>query len=274
MPDEPRGPHPRTQPRRPHLRHGRGRRAGRRRAARERPRLGAAGARALSRRRCSRRCSRRSGSGGAARSAPAWRSSATTTRARARWPTRRRWYAPPSEVGFVPSRGVAYGSGLEPAPHLVGERARGLGLLRAGGLVAISAAALVERLPPPDRRATALHVERGGELVRDEAVAALVAAGLHARRARRRPRRAGRARRHPRRLPDDRRRAGAHRALRRRGRAHLALLGVHAALAGRAPAQRPAAGARGAALARRRRGVDAAPTTCRSRATSSTWHPS
>ena len=87
------------------------------------------------------------------------------------------WYAPPSEVGFVPSRGVAYGSGLEPAPHLVGERARGLGLLRTGGLVAISAAALVERIPPPTRRATALHVERGGELVRDDAVAALVAAG-------------------------------------------------------------------------------------------------
>ena len=87
------------------------------------------------------------------------------------------WYAPPEEVGFVPSRGVAYGSGLEPAPHLVGERARGLGLLRAGGLVAISAAALVERVPPPERRATALHVERGGELVRDDAVAALVAAG-------------------------------------------------------------------------------------------------
>ena len=87
------------------------------------------------------------------------------------------WYAPAGEVGFVPSRGVAYGSGLEPAPHLVGERARGLGLLEAGGLVAISAAALVERVPPPERRSTALHVERGGELVRDDAVAALVAAG-------------------------------------------------------------------------------------------------
>src|SRR6185503_2828592 len=58
------------------------------------------------------------------------------------------WYAPAEMVGFVPSRGVAYGSGLEPAPHLVGER-----------------------------RAAALHAERGGELVRDEAVAALVAAG-------------------------------------------------------------------------------------------------
>ncbi len=87
------------------------------------------------------------------------------------------WYAPAADVGFVPSRGVAYGSGLEPAPHLVGERARGLGLLRAGGLVAISAAALVERMPPPERRAAALHVERGGELVRDAAVAALVGAG-------------------------------------------------------------------------------------------------
>ena len=87
------------------------------------------------------------------------------------------WYAPAEMVGFVPSRGVAYGSGLEPAPHLVGERARGLGLLEAGGLVAISAAALVERVPPRERRAAALHAERGGELVRDEAVAALVAAG-------------------------------------------------------------------------------------------------
>ena len=87
------------------------------------------------------------------------------------------WYAPADMVGFVPSRGVAYGSGLEPAPHLVGERARGLGLLEAGGIVAISAAALVERIPPPERRAAALHAERGGELVRDEAVAALVAAG-------------------------------------------------------------------------------------------------
>ncbi len=87
------------------------------------------------------------------------------------------WYAPAAEVGFIPSRGVPYGSGLEPAPHLVGERARGLGLLRAGGLVAISAAALVERVPPPDRRSGALHVERGGDLPRDEAVAALVGAG-------------------------------------------------------------------------------------------------
>ena len=87
------------------------------------------------------------------------------------------WYAPAAEVGFIPSRGVPYGSGLEPAPHLVGERARGLALLRAGGLVAISAAALVERVPPPERRSGALHVERGGELPRDEAVAALVEAG-------------------------------------------------------------------------------------------------
>ena len=51
--------------------------------------------------------------------------------ARARWPTRPPGTLPPDEVGFVPSRGVAYGSGLEPAPHLVGERARGLGLLEA-----------------------------------------------------------------------------------------------------------------------------------------------
>src|SRR4029077_19844288 len=87
------------------------------------------------------------------------------------------WYAPPDMVGFVPSRGVAYGSGLAPPAPRVGERARGLGLLEAGGIVAISAAALVERIPPRERRAAALHAERGGELVCDEAVAALVAAG-------------------------------------------------------------------------------------------------
>src|SRR4029077_20574727 len=63
------------------------------------------------------------------------------------------WYAPADLVGFVPSHGVPYGSGLQPAPHLVGERARGLGLLAAGGVVAISAAALVERIPPGERRA-------------------------------------------------------------------------------------------------------------------------
>src|SRR6202162_5782001 len=39
-------------------------------------------------------------------------------------------------VAMRPSRGVHWGSGLDPAPHLVGERARALAVLAAGGLVA------------------------------------------------------------------------------------------------------------------------------------------
>ena len=87
------------------------------------------------------------------------------------------WYAGPDLVGFLPDRSVAWGSGLVPAPHLVGERARGLDLLARGGLVFVSAAALAERLPPRTRRARPLALARGEALDRDEAVALLVAAG-------------------------------------------------------------------------------------------------
>jgi transcription-repair coupling factor (superfamily II helicase) len=74
------------------------------------------------------------------------------------------WYAPASEVGFVPSRGVAYGSGLEPAPHLVGERARALDVLAAGGLVCASAAALAEPMPPPRTRPEPIRIAPGEEV--------------------------------------------------------------------------------------------------------------
>ena len=87
------------------------------------------------------------------------------------------WYAGAELVGFLPDRSVAWGSGLVPAPHLVGERARGLDLLARGGLVFVSAAALAERLPPRSRRAQPLVLARGDALDRDEAVALLVAAG-------------------------------------------------------------------------------------------------
>src|SRR5919197_6144139 len=56
------------------------------------------------------------------------------------------WFAGDQRVALLPSRGVHWGSGLEPAPHLVGERARALDVLAAGGLVRASAAALAE--PP------------------------------------------------------------------------------------------------------------------------------
>jgi transcription-repair coupling factor (superfamily II helicase) len=62
------------------------------------------------------------------------------------------WYLGDEHVALLPSRGVTWESGLEPPPHLVGERARALDVLAAGGLICASAAALAERLPPPDQR--------------------------------------------------------------------------------------------------------------------------
>src|SRR5262245_3702906 len=52
------------------------------------------------------------------------------------------WFVGDEQVALLPSRGVSWGSGLEPPPHLVGERARALDVLAAGGLVSASAAAL------------------------------------------------------------------------------------------------------------------------------------
>jgi transcription-repair coupling factor (superfamily II helicase) len=63
-----------------------------------------------------------------------------------------RWFVGEERVALLPSRGVHWGSGLEPPPHLVGERARALDVLTAGGLVCASAAALAEPLPPPEAR--------------------------------------------------------------------------------------------------------------------------
>ena len=63
-----------------------------------------------------------------------------------------RWFLGEERVALLPSRGVRWGSGLEPPPHLVGERARALDVLAAGGLVCASAAALAEPLPPPASR--------------------------------------------------------------------------------------------------------------------------
>ena len=52
------------------------------------------------------------------------------------------WFLGDEHVALLPSRGVSWGSGLEPPPHLVGERARALDVLEAGGLVSASATAL------------------------------------------------------------------------------------------------------------------------------------
>jgi transcription-repair coupling factor (superfamily II helicase) len=73
------------------------------------------------------------------------------------------WYLGEERVGLFPSRGVRWGSGLEPPPHLVGERARALDVLRGGGLVCASAAALAELVPPPAARPSRLDLAVGDE---------------------------------------------------------------------------------------------------------------
>jgi len=70
-------------------------------------------------------------------------------------------YLPDEPVAFMPSRGAAHGSGIDPAPHLAGERARALHTLAVGGLVAVSADALVERLPPPEARPAPVELRLG-----------------------------------------------------------------------------------------------------------------
>ena len=44
------------------------------------------------------------------------------------------WFIGEEQVGLFPSRGVHWGSGLEPPPHLVGERARALAVLERVGI--------------------------------------------------------------------------------------------------------------------------------------------
>ncbi len=73
------------------------------------------------------------------------------------------WFLGAERVALLPSRGVSHASGLEPPPHLVGERARALDVLEAGGLVCASAAALAEGMPPPEQRPQPLHLLVGAE---------------------------------------------------------------------------------------------------------------
>jgi transcription-repair coupling factor (superfamily II helicase) len=73
------------------------------------------------------------------------------------------WFIGPEHVGLLPSRGVRWESGLEPPPHLVGERHRALDVLDGGGLVVASAAALAEGMPPPEARPDALRLSPGDE---------------------------------------------------------------------------------------------------------------
>src|SRR6266446_4664515 len=74
------------------------------------------------------------------------------------------WFLGEEQVGFMPSRGVRWESGLEPPPHLVGERARALDVLARGGLVCASASALAEPLPPRPARPEPLELSAGSAL--------------------------------------------------------------------------------------------------------------
>ncbi len=67
------------------------------------------------------------------------------------------WFVGPPEVGLFPSRGVSFESGLRPAPHLVGERARALEILEQGGIVCASALGYGQGLPPLGARASSIR---------------------------------------------------------------------------------------------------------------------
>jgi len=87
------------------------------------------------------------------------------------------WFLGEERVALLPSRGVQWASGLEPPPHLVGERARALDVLAAGGLVCASAAAVAEGLPPGRARPAPLELAAGDEPGVDLVVEHLALAG-------------------------------------------------------------------------------------------------
>ncbi len=88
-----------------------------------------------------------------------------------------RWFLGEERVALFPSRGVRWGSGLEPPPHLVGERARALDVIARGGLVCASAAALAEPIPPPGARPEPLDLALGDERGIDAVAETLALAG-------------------------------------------------------------------------------------------------
>jgi len=87
------------------------------------------------------------------------------------------WYRDPARVALLPSRGVRLGSGLEPPAHLVGERARALAVLAAGGFVCVSARAVAEGMPPAHERPEVLRIAPGDEPGIEGLVEALTLAG-------------------------------------------------------------------------------------------------
>ncbi|TML84947.1 MAG: transcription-repair coupling factor [Actinobacteria bacterium] len=87
------------------------------------------------------------------------------------------WFVGEERVALLPSRGVHWESGLEPPPHLVGERARALDVLAAGGLVCASAAAVAEAMPPRDARPAPIQLAAGREVAVEALAEELALAG-------------------------------------------------------------------------------------------------
>src|SRR5438132_1846872 len=87
------------------------------------------------------------------------------------------WFLGEERVAFMPSRGVRWESGLEPPPHLVGERARALDVLAGNGLVCVSATAIAEQMPPLDTRPARLDLAVGDEPGIDMLAMALALSG-------------------------------------------------------------------------------------------------
>ncbi len=87
------------------------------------------------------------------------------------------WFLGDDRVALLPSRGVHWGSGLDPAPHLVGERARALAVLASGGFVCASAAALAEPMPPPGVRPEPIRIAPGEEISLEQLTESLALAG-------------------------------------------------------------------------------------------------
>src|SRR5688572_19163062 len=73
------------------------------------------------------------------------------------------WFLGEHRVGLFASRGVRWGTGLEPPPHLVGERARALEVLAGGGLVCASAVGAAEGVPAPSTRPETIRLRVGDE---------------------------------------------------------------------------------------------------------------
>ena len=87
------------------------------------------------------------------------------------------WFVGEARVALLPSRGVHWGSGLDAAPHLVGERARAFDVLAAGGLVFASAAALAEPMPPAVARPEPIRIAPGEEVSLERLAESLALAG-------------------------------------------------------------------------------------------------